>query len=473
MGKGKKENPLWVRTGHSKPVSRRDFLSAGVIPFAVQLAVPNWLSLILGPNASAAENTCPVPESLIPFITINLTGGAAMAANFVPMNKDRQLLSSYNLLGLGNNQLPIEREFGNVPFAGMVDGRLVSQFLAGIRTPAQADTLGKTAFVGIPCDNLSDSVFNKFDISGAVTRAGLVGKFLPNIGGTYSLTGISQASAIVKPVAPLVVGSYSTLTSSVGYSAALGRYLNPNQRIALAKLVGNLTASQSKKLGTAKGIEEISSTLNCAATKNTELLKQGSAFVDPRQNASYASVWNLTPQSSDFDLDLVIGSMVYNTLLGQAGACGIELGGFDYHDDTRTTGDAADHRAGVVVGRILQGAAALGKPVFIYIVSDGSVSSAVSEGRGAPWRSDSGSNGLAYMLYFDPKGRPETSDFQIGQFTDNQAADTTFLTGGDAEITAAAVFANWCQANKRNDLFTKVADNFLSTKQLGQVIKFG
>jgi hypothetical protein len=181
---------------------------------------------------------------MIPFVTLNLSGGAAMASNFVPMNAAREPISSYSKLGLGDNQVPIEREFGNVPFAGMVNGVLISKFLAGIRAQANAATLANTAFIAVPCDSQNDTASNKFDISGAITRAGLVGTSLPNLGRVNSRTGIRQEAAIMAPPSPLVVNSYNALLTSIGYSASLGKNLNQNQKNALAKLMSNLNTSR-------------------------------------------------------------------------------------------------------------------------------------------------------------------------------------------------------------------------------------
>lgn len=470
----KKEIPMWAKTGHAKPVTRRDFLSAGIIPFAASIAVPNWVSLILGSPANAQTAvTCDAANStaLIPFVTVNLSGGAAMSSNFLPMNAAGQPIASYSKMGLGNNQVPIEREFGNVPFAGLNNGALLSKFLEGVRSSATAAALANTAFVGIPCDSANDTSSNKFDISGAVTKAGLIGSQLPNLGRSNSRTGINQAAGIVAPPAPLVVNSYSALLTSIGYSATLNTALNTAQKNSLAKLVSNLNSSQTAKLNAVQGAEGVKKVLDCAGIKNVDVVQKGAGVVDPRQNAGVATVWNINANTAAGSRDLIFGAMVYNSLLGQAGAAGLELGGYDYHDGTRTNGDAKDRDAGVVIGRILETAKVLGKPVFVYVVSDGSVYSDESDDRQAGWQGDRGSNGVSYMLYYSPAGRPATSGFQIGAFNDNQAADTTFITGGNPELVAAAVFANWCQANKRMDLFDRVANRLFNATQLAQVVK--
>lgn len=468
MSKNKKEIPMWAKTGHAKPVSRRDFLSAGLIPFAANMFVPNWMSLILGNQAYGQDAVnCPSPTTLIPFVTVNLSGGAAMASNFVPQNAARTPIASYSKLGLGDNQVPLEKEFGNATFAA--NG--VSKFLAGVRAQAATTTIANTVFIGIPCDSQNDTNSNKFDISGAITKAGLVGSNLPNMGRVNTRTGINQAAGVIAPPAPLVVNNYNSLLTSIGYSASLGTALNQNQKNSLAKLMSSLTESQSRKLASLNGGPGVQTVLECAGIKNVDVVQKGSAIVDPRQNANFATVWGVNANTNVGTRELIFGAMVYNTLVGQAGVSNLEIGGYDYHDNTRTTGDKADQDAGVTVGRILQSAAVMQKPIMIYVVSDGSVSSADSTDRQAPWQGDRSSNGVAYLLYYNPSGRPAVSDFQIGQFNDNQAADPTYVTGANPELVAAAVFANWCQANKRNDLFDTVAGRILDSSQLASVIK--
>lgn len=473
MSKNKKDIPMWAKTGHAKPVSRRDFLAAGIIPFAASIVVPSWTTLLLGNTAEAAEGAggCISPVSLIPVVSVNLSGGAALASNYVPMNAAGTPISSYNKMGLGNNQVPIEREFGNVPFAGMNNGVLISKFLQGIRARATAQTLANAAFVAIPNESQNDTGANKLDISGMVTKAGLMGSSLPNLGRAGTPTGLNQMAAVTPPPAPLIVNSFTSLTSSIGYSAAIGRSMNEKQRGLLSRLMRDLNQSQTRKLASIQSGAEVKKLLDCAGIKNVDVISNGSGIVDPRTNANFSAVWNINMNTAANNADLISAAMVYNTLLGQAGSSNLNIGGYDYHDNTRTSGDNKDLEAGTMVGRILQSAAVLQKPVFIYVTSDGSVSSRESEDRNSPWAGDRGSNGIAFFLYYDPKGRPETSGFQIGAFNDNQAADTSFITGSNPEACAVAVFMNWCQANKRMDLYDKVVGRFFDPATIAKVMK--
>lgn len=464
----KNEVPLWAQTGHAKPVTRRDFLAAGIIPFAATMVAPNWLGLLLPESAQAADMACPTGSggSMIPFVTLNLSGGAAMGANFVPMDSGGNVLPTYDVMGLGKAPV-IEREFGNAPFAG--NG--VSKFLQGLRAAAPT-AVAKTAFVAIPVQSRDDSATNKFGATGMVAKAGLVGSLLPGLGTrANSVTGISQAAAVLAPPSPLTVNSFNNLTGSLGYAAAIGTALNANEKIALAKMISNLSASQSRKLASIQTESDLKTVVDCAGIKNADLLKQGTGAVDPRQDSAFGgklgNIWNFNNNQ-----DLIFGSVAYNALKGTAGTVSLELGGYDYHNNTRTSGDAADLKAGTAVGQILESAAAMGKPVFIYVCSDGAVSSAKSDNPGAPWASDRGTAGVAYMLYYNPAGRPATSSFQVGSFTKGQVADDTFVTGGSPEAAAAAVFANYLAANKKTNLFDGVAGRTIDANTLPSVIKF-
>lgn len=475
MSKNKKDIPMWAKTGHKKPVTRRDFLAAGLIPFAASVFVPSWASLLLGGKAHAAdgEMNCDVADALVPVVTVNLFGGAALSSNFLPMNAAGDPISSYNKMGLGNNQVPILREFGNVPFAGMENGVLLSKFLVGVRAGAVASTIANTAFVAVPNESQNDTTANKLDISGLVTKAGLIGANLPNLGRFNSATGTQQSPALIPPPTPLIVSNFGSLSTSIGYTAAVAQSLNAKQRESLSKLMRDLNTTQTRKLAAIKDGDGIKKVLDCAGIKNVDVVVKGAGIIDPRGNTAFAQAWGVNAQTTATDERLISAAMVYNTILGQAGSSSLNLGGYDYHDQTRTTGDTKDQEAGTLVGRILQSAAILNKPVFVYVTSDGSVFSPESASRTAPWAGDRASNGVSYMLYYSPRGRAETNGFQIGSFTDNQGADTSFVTGGDPEKAALAVFANWCQINNRMDLLERVAGRPFDTNNLPKVLKFG
>jgi hypothetical protein len=466
----KKEIPMWAKTGHGKPVTRRDFLAAGIIPFAATLVLPRWLDLLLPEHAALAADACDagMTNAMVPFITLNLSGGAGLQGNFVPMDATGSLLPSYNVMGLGAAPTVV-KEFGNVPFSS------TSQILAGIRASATT-ALAKTAFVAMPVQSRDDSAGNKLAATGMVAKAGLIGSLLPNLGVKNVPSGISQDVAVVAPPAPLVVSSFSNLTGALGYAGALAKTLSTGQKQALAKMISNLSASQTNKLVNIQTESSLKTVVDCAGIKNQDLLTQGSSAVDPRLDAAVggqlSTLWNINTNTSATSQSLVFAASVYNALKATAGSASLEMGGFDYHDNTRSTGDGKDLQAGTVIGQILETASIMGKPVFLYVCTDGATSSAQSDTGGSPWVSDRGTASVAYMLYFNPNSRPATTGFQVGQFTKGQVADDSFVTGGSPEAAAAGVFANWLQVNGQAANFANYAGTIISSTQLASVIKF-
>lgn len=472
----KKDSPLWTQLSHGRPVTRRELLASGVLGFSASLISPNWSRFLL-PQAEAAASCASATSGMIPIVTLNLSGGAAMAGNFVPMDEAGQPLPSYDVMGLGDGAVPLEQEFGTVPFAGRVNGVYISKFLQGLRETSPT-ALAKTAFVGVCARTRDDSSENRLSIDGLVNAAGLRGALLPNLGGRGgSVTGISQQASVVAPSAPLVVNGFSSIRGALGYAGALGSSLNQGQKLALAKAVQRLSESQIRQLGSANIGQNIKNLVDCANVKNRELASSTDTGVDPRTDsvfgAQLSTLWGINGGTGDTNRQLIFGSMVYNALKGNAGAASLELGGYDYHDGTRTTGDAADLRAGQTVGRLLETAAIMGRPLFVYVTSDGAVSSTKSNDRNSPWNSDRGIAGASYILYFDPTGRKATLGNQIGWFTSGQAASEKTIIGNNPEIAAVAVFANYLRLNNRMDLFESIVGRAFDVSRLAEVLRFG
>jgi hypothetical protein len=152
------------------------------------------------------------------------------------------------------------------------------------------------------------------------------------------------------------------------------------------------------------------------------------------------------------------------------GTINLDIGGYDYHDGTRTSGDTRDTAAGVVIGRILESFAVMGKKGFLVVCSDGSVASSESEIAGAEWTSDRGTGGSMYMLAYDPSMAPSAKATQLGHFTDGQVADDTFITGGSAEKAAAAIFANYMNFNKKVNQVETIIPRTFSTAELDKIL---
>jgi len=114
----------------------------------------------------------------------------------------------------------------------------------------------------------------------------------------------------------------------------------------------------------------------------------------------------------------------------------------------------------------------MGKKVFIYVTSDGSVVSADSNTAGSVWTSDRGDAGALYALGYDPAGRPGITANQLGSFVEGQAADANFLIGNSPETAAVSAFANYMSFAGKMDVFNKVATGRFNDSQLQSILKF-
>ena len=138
--------------------------------------------------------------------------------------------------------------------------------------------------------------------------------------------------------------------------------------------------------------------------------------------------------NADFRKTAAVMKMVID---GNAGAGTIEMGGFDYHTGDRATGETRDFNLGSCIGACLEYAARRGKPLMIYVFSDGSLASSgmidnsvAGRGKGV-WTADNQDVASTYFLVFNPKGKPQLmpdnpeNHMQIGFFNADGSVNTT------------------------------------------------
>ena len=455
-----------------KPITRRDFLDAGLIGFSATLALPTIFSLLSPAKAHAQLAECPTADAtqaLMPaLITLHLSGGANLAGNYVPLDAGGQLLPSYNKLGMGDNQLTITREFNNIPFFNL------SGILAGFQQTSTQATRDKVSMVAIPVTNKNDGGGddNEFDITGLVSRAGLIGETLPNVFNRGSRGGNQISGPAGDAVPPNIeIGRVDDLVNAVTATGTLAK-LNTDQRVALFKTIENLNATQTNKLASLSGGDAMSFLTGCAAKKNVELAQATPPGLDARQDATIANIWGINANSAANDKNAIYASAVSAVLSGSSGSTLIADGGYDYHRGrSRQQANAKDVEAGQIIGRILESAAAQGRKTFLYVISNGANGSN-SNDRQTDWTSaDDSDKGMAWFMVFDPAARPETTGFQIGQFNSQQAVDNSFITGPSSRLTGMAAFANYLKFAGKLDLFQQIAPNVFDTAQLNSILK--
>lgn len=465
---------VYLHEDHHAPVTRRDFLSSGLLSFGGYLAAPSLLSLILGEQqAMAASSECAsTSASTLPaFVHVNLSGGAGLAGNILPLDLNGNLLPSYSKLGSGDAPSVI-RMMNNVALPSADGLTVLGKFFEGLQATVAQSTLDKTAFVGMCTASTDDTANNPWDVSGMISQAGLQGTILPNLGTRNSSTGIGQIAGKIPPPPPLIVKNFNDIVSSLAPTGALAR-LDSKQKAGVVQLIGKLSDSQTRKLASTSSSATLQKYLHCANEKNIELSNMPDPGVDPRTNADVSGVWGINANSTPQTREVFFAALVYNALQGKSGTAGLELGGYDYHGGTRTNTDASDRTAGVTVGRVIETAAKMNRPVFVVVTSDGSVSSN-DPTPGGQWTGDFGPHGIAYMFGFDPSGRPATLGTQVGGFTaSGQVVDTKFITGGDVSRAAQAIFCNYVKFAKQGDaLIEKVLPRAFTSDEKNLILKF-
>lgn len=458
-----------VKMHGAPPLSRRDFLNTGLIQFSGFLTLPSILNFLsLSTPASAAEIICSqnTISELPALITVNLAGGAGLSANWMPLDQGFQPLSSYSKMGWGNAPSAMTQFANKAPF--FAGSSFLNALLTEIIDPV---ALLNTHFVGIAVRSQDDSGANRFDITGLSKKAGLNGSLLSNIGTSNTSTGNNTLPAFVTPPAPLIVSRYEDITGALGVSGNLSKIADRSP--ALFSTIQKLNAIQAQKYSAYNYGEQLNQLAVCRSQDNTKLVSgSGGNGTDPLLDTNIATIWQLNNNTSRASQNYVFGSLVYNALKGSIGSANLTIGGYDYHNGSRATGDGKDAEAGTVVGRIIASAQRLNKKTFILVTSDGSVTSTESTSPGTGWASDGGVRGSSYMIAVDPTGGTSSNGFQIGHYNSGQAADDKTLVGASPERAAAAMYANYLAFAKRMDLFEKTLPRIFSTAELDKIKMF-
>lgn len=491
-----------------KLVTRRDFLAAGIIPFAASIMAPTvWSMLIKSAYADCSTNNT-TASTLPAFIAVALRGGAGLMANHVPITANGSLddfPTNMGLMGLGSRAHLLQPRAGTTgpnrleTYMGSPNWFFNSGLLAGLRS--QLDGTGiaeRTAFIQVCVQSGDDTDQNRQSIVGLLQRANLLGT---NVNSIVS-GGFGNRPVYIPPTAPLNVGSVADLANAVSIAQPLGDF-SFAQKVSIFKKIEQLSASRALALVSANATNAsiVRELTECATTANTAAADDSPPIVDPSINNTdgYNGIWGINAGTNGGNQSKVFASCVYNTLKGQAGSASLSIGGYDYHDGTRTSGDARDREAGVLIGRILRSAdasLAANQKCFIVLSSDGSVRSADSQtASDTIWTSDRGQAGTCMIFaiqkgstaapLLDPGTDINTMTHYIGRFTNGQSADMNYLDGKWSLDTAAlAILANYLKFSGAQDWRTKFyqvageaaqsegASNPLNDIDINKIIRF-
>ena len=189
-----KGEPL-LHENHRRPVTRRDFIAAGMLSGPAMVIGPAWLGAVLRANranaaldpdiANLLANTqCNVPTNSagIPFICFDLAGGANLVGSEVLVGQQggqTAFLSTagYELLGVPGNMVPSSS--ANIdPSLGLLwhaDGAIKRGILSKATTPATAAGTSGGVFCA---ESQNDTQANPHNPMYGIAMAGAQGQLL-------------------------------------------------------------------------------------------------------------------------------------------------------------------------------------------------------------------------------------------------------------------------------------------------------
>jgi hypothetical protein len=451
---------------------------------------PAWLGALLkasranaalSPDIQAllASGQCNVPTASgsLPFICFDLAGGANLVGSEVLVGVQggqTNFLSTagYGKLGVPGNMVPsssanIDASLGLLWHA---DGAIKRGILSKATTPATAAGTNGAVLCAM---SQNDTQNNPHNPMYGIAMAGAQGLLLTLIGTESSVSGgNSQAPmALINPaLQPTTISQPSDSTALVPMPPGGGAQdplavavLESQARIsggstaqAGAGDTAAFTGTLSMPNGTTPGVQLYGSDPNADATLKNQVRcayvkaahtadKFGDpAALDPTKDTNITGGTAPIFTASDFsDSDVAKTATVMKLVLnGFAGAGTITLGGYDYHDGTRATGEDRNFKAGQMIGAVLEYAQRLKTPVMIYVFSDGSLTSTgmvdnSAGGRGKlGWQGDNASVASTFFLAYSPAGRPQlrngAAGQQIGYFSSDGSVVSTSSPAANA-----------------------------------------
>jgi hypothetical protein len=359
------------------------------------------------------------------------------------------------------------------------DGAIKRGILSVATTPA---TAAGTSGAVLCAESQNDTQTNPHNPMYGIAMAGCNGLLLDLVGNVSSVSGGNSMAppALINPaLQPTTISQPSDATGLVSTGGASADPLSVAVTESQARISGGSSAYQSGNEasiggalsapnGTTPGVNLFTTADPNQAADDTSLKNQvrcnyvksaytaaafGSpAALDPTQDpliiGGAAPIFTAAQMNSDADT-AATATVMKLVIDGYAGAGTIAMGGFDYHDGTRATGETRNFKAGQMIGAVLEYAQRKGSPVMIYVISDGSLNSNMmpdnsTAGRGKlGWQGDNSSVASTFFLVYSPKGRPAllngTAGQQIGYFTAAGNVVTSSSIVGNAVTTLVQV----------------------------------
>jgi hypothetical protein len=495
--KGTEADAPFFHPDHPRPRTRREFLGQGFITGAAYVVGPSLLSM-LGVNKANAQASCALTGAgagKVPFIGIDLGGGANIAGSNVmvggPGGQDDPIAEDgYERLGLPLDMTPLNTAITAVDRTMNLAFHFDSAMFAGILDKASPTTLAKVEGVIVPSRSSNDTQNNPLNPIYGIYSAGADGGLLSLIGTRASDSGgnsMVPATMFLPEVRPTKIDRPSDVRGLVD-TGKLSALLGADGAADVAQAVQAISALKVEQIQEDAAVKDL---VNCAYQQSSDLI---TLFGDPNAldpeldtrivsaNAADNPIFTAAELGqSEFSKTASVMKLV---LEGHAGAGTIQFGGYDYHDSTRTTGEAKDFRAGQAIGAILEYAERnpLVGDLMIYLFSDGSVFSDGQTDNGANgkgiWRGDNSSTAAAVMLVYRKSAKPDLvpayrTTRQIGHFRSGGTVETgANSVANNPEALAQMVILNYMALHGEEGNFTTLFPNSPIQTDMASLIGF-
>ena len=420
-------------------------------------------------------------DAKVPFICFDLAGGANLAGSNVLVGQgagqlDNVSTGGFSKLGVPGDMIPgldstnftllnpsASNDFVNDELNLLFHAD--SAMLLGIREKAGA-ALGSVDGCVIPARSDNDTGNNPHNPLYGISLAGGKGDVVDLIGSRNSQSGgnsMSPAALINMEVIPTKVDRRTDVTGLVDIGNLTGILNEPADVTAVFESIARLTHKKLQvgdiqtKLTNDAVVKDL---MRCGYIKAAEIADRFAPLpsMDPIDDPLIVpNIFSSTElDDREFEKTASIMKLVMNG--HSAGGC-VTMGGYDYHTGDRRTGENRDLRAGRCIGACLNYAASLGKPLMIYVFSDGSVFSNgapdnsnsngnILGGRGkGNWTGDNSSTACSFMLTYKPGGVISLQR-QIGRFSaDASVVTSASPAANNPNLLVNMVILNYMAAN--------------------------
>jgi hypothetical protein len=545
------DSPL-LYEDHGRPLSRRQFIRQGFMSGSATVLSSGLLGSLIAhpafahvaPDLQALQASIPgcslVPSGAgasVPFIAFDLAGGANLAGSNVLVGQgdgqmDLLTTAGYSKLGLPGDMLPgqVQSTSGNTTINPSANDNFTndelnllfhadSPMLFGIREKAPgAIATGRIDGTVIPARSDNDTSNNTHSPLYGLIMAGARGEVVDIIGSRNSVSGgnsVAPPMHINPEFRPTKVDRPSDVTGMVD----VGELTDILSASDVTMVMESIARGTHKKLSLTDintmlaNDPAIKNLIRCNYLKAADITDRFASIpVDPLADPNivpgiFSDTELGTPGNGNGDREFrKTASVMKMVLNGYAAGGVITMGGYDYHTGDRTVGENRDLRAGRCIGACLEYAQSLGKPLMIYVFSDGSVFSngmadnSASTGTGenlvlggegkGQWTGDNSSTACSYILAYDPlKNVPIWNDEtdpvaiakrrQIGRMSSGASVVTSATPGANnVNLLVNMVLLNYMALNGSIDptdvsAFTTAFPNHGLGSNLQDYIAFG